>query len=327
MPVFLTFAFSAALILLANQLAVTGTDRQRFLFDRLLMLINLGLLLFGTLFGLVPAELFESFQREGAIIVAPGAFGATIALMGVWGIVASTQPVRVLLARWLPIKPGSPVHALALVMSGYLIGGTALTLTQGGLEELATTAAPANVVDIATQFILFVFLALFGVGLLIRRDGPELVQRLGLENLNGQHLLVGLRWIAVLVVLQWIFGAISMLLNPGQIELVDEISSSLLGEIDTVGEWLILALATGIGEELLFRGAIQPALGLGVTAFLFATAHVQYGITPITLAILIIGLILGRIRRDYSTTLSMFVHTGYNLVLGLMSLLLQPLAG
>ncbi len=36
--------------------------------------------------------------------------------------------------------------------------------------------------------------------------------------------------------------------------------------------WL-LALASGIGEEALFRGALQPVVGLWWTSLLFAAAH------------------------------------------------------
>jgi membrane protease YdiL (CAAX protease family) len=61
--------------------------------------------------------------------------------------------------------------------------------------------------------------------------------------------------------------------------------------------------------------------GIGATAFLFATAHVQYGITPVTLVVFVIGIILGLIRRRFNTTTSIFVHAGYNLVLGILSLL------
>ncbi|MEB2344334.1 MAG: CPBP family intramembrane metalloprotease [Deltaproteobacteria bacterium] len=39
------------------------------------------------------------------------------------------------------------------------------------------------------------------------------------------------------------------------------------------GQAWILALASGIGEEAFFRGALQPVAGLGLTTLLFALAH------------------------------------------------------
>jgi membrane protease YdiL (CAAX protease family) len=47
----------------------------------------------------------------------------------------------------------------------------------------------------------------------------------------------------------------------------------LLGELSG-REILILALASSIGEELLFRGALQPAWGLWVQAAVFALLHI-----------------------------------------------------
>jgi hypothetical protein len=41
----------------------------------------------------------------------------------------------------------------------------------------------------------------------------------------------------------------------------------------SVGECAVLALASGVGEEAFFRGALQPQLGLVATSLLFALAH------------------------------------------------------
>src|SRR5262245_3414077 len=50
----------------------------------------------------------------------------------------------------------------------------------------------------------------------------------------------------------------------------------LLGPL-TGREILILALASSIGEELLFRGALQPWLGVWLQALVFALLHVGPG--------------------------------------------------
>jgi hypothetical protein len=241
--------------------------------------------------------------------------------MGLWGIVVSLHPIRRFLARLLPLQAGSPVHALGLVLAGYLVGNTIFSLTQGGLEELAETAVSTSIYEILLMQTLFSAIALLAVGLYTRRSPEETRTRLGLERPTKRQLLIGTGWIMVLVVLQGFAGAIWMMLDSSQAELLEGISSELLGDIDTVVEWALLAGATGVGEELLFRGAIQPIFGIGVTSFLFATAHVQYGITPVTFVVFIIGIILGLIRRQYNTTTSIFVHSGYNFALGMLSLI------
>jgi membrane protease YdiL (CAAX protease family) len=314
MPIVFLFVSATALLLGANLLAKSQNERLARLFDWLLFSLNLPLLVAGPLVIFIPQE--QLARAAGAVdsgLQNQVAFGLTLFGMAIWGCLVSWRVVRQRLARWLPLDPESPVHALALLMSGFLAGSTLLTLTQGGLESLAATAVPADISSILSQFLLFFLLAL--------------VRRLGLERPDSSQVIAGLRWIVVLVIIQWGFGTISALLDPGQLELLDDISAALLGDIDTVWEWLILALSTGIGEELLFRGALQPVLGLKFTALLFAIAHVQYGITPITLAIAIIGIALGYIRRKYSTTIAIFVHAGYNFALGFFALMAAQFGG
>jgi membrane protease YdiL (CAAX protease family) len=59
----------------------------------------------------------------------------------------------------------------------------------------------------------------------------------------------------------------------------------------SLGELALVASLAGVGEELLFRGALQPVLGLALTSLIFAGAHF---ITP-TYAVLtgLMGLYLG----------------------------------
>jgi membrane protease YdiL (CAAX protease family) len=322
MSVLFPLLFFSGLLLAANRLAASENEAYRRFFDLSLLMLNLAMFLAGLILTLTPAGPVAAVQLGDTVLLQNKlAAGATLLGMAVWGVAASLPAIRQTVARRIPIDPTSPVHTLALTLSGLLVGSTLFTLTQGGLQELAATAGPASISGIVGQFLLFVVLALLGVGLFTRRDSEAIRQRLGLEWPHRRQLLVGVRWIVLLVLVQWAFGAVGTLLNPGQLELLDDIGSSLLGEIDTVWEWFILALATGIGEELLFRGALQPVLGLRFTAALFAIAHVQYGVSPITLAVLVIGIALGHIRRASSTTIAIFVHAGYNFVLGILTML------
>ena len=111
------------------------------------------------------------------------------------------------------------------------------------------------------------------------------------------------------------------LANPDQSELVEGISNVLLGNFDTVGEWLVVALGAGLGEEILFRGALQPIFGLWFTSIIFAIAHIQYGFTLVTILIFVISAALGYIRHRTNTTVAIFVHAGYDFILGMFYLL------
>lgn len=68
----------------------------------------------------------------------------------------------------------------------------------------------------------------------------------------------------------------------------------LVGELSS-REILVLALASSIGEELLFRGALQPALGLWVQAAIFALLHIgpSRQFLPWTLWAFAMGLVFG----------------------------------
>jgi hypothetical protein len=67
-----------------------------------------------------------------------------------------------------------------------------------------------------------------------------------------------------------------------------------------------------VGEEILFRGALQPRLGIGLSAALFAVLHVQYQI-PGILMIFAVGVGLGLVKRRTSTTFTIVVHVVYDL--------------
>jgi membrane protease YdiL (CAAX protease family) len=68
----------------------------------------------------------------------------------------------------------------------------------------------------------------------------------------------------------------------------------LLGPL-TLREIVILALASSIGEELLFRGALLPWLGVWLQAAVFALLHVGPGrrFLPWTVSAFVLGLVFG----------------------------------
>jgi uncharacterized protein len=322
MPIGLGLIAVISLVLLANFIEAGKNQSFSRLFTWLLLLLNASVFLFGLgLLIVTPERQLNLVPNGEPLFLNWQAAGLSLAGMGLWGMVVSLPPVRRRLAQLLPLNADSSVHALALALAGYLVGNTIFSLTQGGLEELAETAVPASITEILLTQTLFASIALLGVGWYTRRSTTETRRRLGLERPTRHQLQVGLGWIVALVVLQSIAGLIWTLLDSSQAELLEGISSELLGDIDTLAEWLLLAAATGIGEELLFRGALQPVLGIPLTSFLFASAHIQYGITPITVVVFMIGVILGLIRRQYNTSTAIFVHAGYNFVLGLLSLL------
>jgi len=72
----------------------------------------------------------------------------------------------------------------------------------------------------------------------------------------------------------------------------------LLGPL-AVKEIVILALASSVGEELLFRGALMPWFGVWIQAGVFAVLHIGPGkrFLPWTLSAFVLGVAFGELAR------------------------------
>ncbi|MFN2116957.1 MAG: lysostaphin resistance A-like protein [Candidatus Promineifilaceae bacterium] len=321
MSILIPLALVLILTLAANKVAVSENPETKKTFTWLLVFLNsvLSLLSLGILF--LPGEAFlqllDSNIGQGDVQVIALILLAT----GLWGIFVCWLPFRSLLAKFIAVDVNSPVHLTALVLVGYLVGNTALSLSQDLLQQLDITELTVSVIDVVLQQTGFVLLALTGAGLFIRRDLAGVYNRLGLDRPTFGQLLMGSGLILVLIIIQATIGGIWALLDPEQAAQLGSLNEALLAGFDSIDKWFILALASGIGEEMLFRGALQPVFGLPLTSLLFAIVHIQYGLTPITFVVFFLGLILGLVRKYSSTTVAIFVHFGYNFSLGLLTLL------
>lgn len=72
--------------------------------------------------------------------------------------------------------------------------------------------------------------------------------------------------------------------------------ADLLGPMED-REVLFLAIASAVGEEVLFRGAMLDAWGLGITTLAFGLLHIprRRGLWPWTASALVLGGVLGGI--------------------------------
>lgn len=305
------------LIVLANQVRKQEAETFHKLFDLLLIGLNAPLFFVGVLL------VFQSNELRAIIdfsLDSPTAVGIFLQATAVWGVIVSFRSTRHSLERILPIDPHSPLHTLALVFSGYFAGSVILQVS-GGLGNLAENLPPVSIWSFVAQETGFALIAFLGVGAWMRRDWTAVFQRLGLEPIARKQTAGLLGWIIVLVLIQALGGAAWNVIDPDQVAQVEALSQQLYQNFG-FWHWLALALSAGIGEEILFRGALQPVFGIWFTSILFAIVHVQYGfLTPATLVLFVLSFILGRIRQRYSTSAAILVHVGYNFVLGMISLL------
>ena len=310
-------ALVVGLIVLANMVRQQEAETFHKLFDLLLIAVNAPLFFVGVLL------VFQANELRAVIdlrLASPTAVGIFLQATAVWGVIVSFRSTRHSLERWLPIDPHSPLHTLALVLSGYFAGSVILQVS-GGLDNLAENLPPVSIWLFLAQQVGFVLIALLSVGAMMRRDWTAVFQRLGLEPINSRQVLELPGWIVLLVILQTIGGAVWDAINPEQVAQIEEISQILYQDFG-FWHWLALALGAGIGEEILFRGALQPVLGIWFTSILFAIVHVQYGLlTPATVVLFLLSMILGFVRQRHNTSVAILVHIGYDLALGMTTLL------
>jgi membrane protease YdiL (CAAX protease family) len=227
----------------------------------------------------------------------------------------ASKPLRDRVARLLPVDPDNPVHALALVLAVLLFGTQVTSIL---FANLATAAQqPLTVGDLIAQEAPFLILAAAGVGILMRRNLPQAGARLGLVMPTWWQVIIALAAAGVFFAFGQTMDVLSHAWTPGVARQVDTTTQRLFGALDNPMGIAALALAPGICEEIMFRGALQPRLGLIATALLFASIHTQYGLSLDVLSVFVIALGLGLIRKFTNTSTSMLCHVTYNLVVGI----------
>jgi hypothetical protein len=289
----------------------------------LLVSMNLGLLAFAVLALLNQVATMLMPEQVPAQGLAPNWWAvATVSFVtSLLAFLPLFPAVRRWLARLLPIDPASVVHMTALAFAVYQIG---LSLGQmaliGDLENLINAELALTVPDVLLSAVPLILFALAGVGLFIRRGGRSALKRLGLLCPSWKQLVAAVGVLVLLVALNALVNSVWQRVDPIGFDLLDRVTSSLFGDLMTTGGAIALGLSAGISEELLFRGAVQPRLGLLLTTVLFAIGHLQYGLTVATLQIFVIGLVLGLMRSRTNTTNCILIHAGYNAAIVLLGL-------
>jgi membrane protease YdiL (CAAX protease family) len=234
------------------------------------------------------------------------------------------RPVRSWVSRRLPLEPDSMVHTTALAFAAYLMG---LSLAQaaliGDLENLILAGLSLTVWDVLLTGLAMLLFALAGVGLVVRRDVGETLKRLGVGWLSWRQLVAVAGTTAFLLALDYGVNVAWQAIDPAGYGVLVGVNEYLFGNLMTVGGALVLGLSAGISEELLFRGALQPRLGLVLAALLFTVGHLQYGFTVAIVEVFLIGLVLGLVRNRANTTACIIIHASYNTV-GVLLGMLQP---
>jgi membrane protease YdiL (CAAX protease family) len=230
--------------------------------------------------------------------------------------------VRLLLGRITPIDPNSTVDISGVIVAIWI---SILAVTALATVDLEAIVEQTNitVADSIITVLAYPALAFSLVGVWITRTPREAVKRLGLESLTLRQTLISLGMVVPLLIFGLGLDEIGRRVQPDLYAQLERILESMSSNVTNPFVALVLGFSAGIGEEILFRGAIQPRLGIWFTAFLFAIAHTQYGFSFGTLGILIIGVVLGYQRKYINTTSAIVTHGAYNTVAFLAAYLAQ----
>jgi membrane protease YdiL (CAAX protease family) len=220
------------------------------------------------------------------------------------------------------------VHTVALVSALFMLVYTAANFVLlGGIAGIADALAKDTIqpVEMIASTLRFLAVALIGVGFVLRRDVIGTARRLKLRLPTQQDVVWGLVGGVGAFILMYIFSAVwSAVAPPEQISQIDDATSQTMMVFgQTLLGGLLFALLTGLGEEILFRGALQPVFGLWWTSLFFALVHVQYWLTPAMLVIFVVALLFGWVCHRASTTAAIIAHVVYNFLPFLLIFLLS----
>jgi len=267
------------------------------------------------------ALLINEETSRNTWLIAAGCFMA-----GLFSLMPFERQFITRLARYFPIDPDSTIHKLAVcvVLAATLIPLVPLIVT-GSPPYLspfflagAETGgiAPAAGVGLYSLFWMVV-LSVVAVGFWITRNRTEVLARLGLTRPTPRECGIAVGTGLGLVVLFTLFDAgIGALWGILGWPVTDTAAFTvLIAHALTPAGILLLAVSAGVGEEIAFRGVLQPRFGIVIPSLLFASLHsFQYGWDGL-ISVLLLGIAFALIRRRYSTSVSAISHTVYDLVL------------
>ncbi|TCJ17347.1 CPBP family intramembrane metalloprotease [Rubrobacter taiwanensis] len=320
--------FLTTLVVILALIAHQGKRSRRAQASLAMILLFLSLMVAG-----VGVLLFFTLRLEGGAGIstaAAGAMAAILALAGLAGMALCLWPLRRLTGRRVKrAKLAEPtiflgVWLFIMVLANNLIGFIAFMAVPDVTELLPGGGDLLSPAEILTTALPLVVVALFGVGFLIRRNVRQTARRLGYGGISAPEL--GIVGLFVLGSLGLAFAADAAFeyLQPELYREVGDISEGLFvpagrPPLEAALFALLIGISAGFSEETLFRGAVQPALGIFATSVLFTSMHIQYGPSVVLIQIFIWSLAVGILRRKINTTAAFLAHAAYNFLVVMLA--------
>ncbi len=193
---------------------------------------------------------------------------------------ATRLAIRRALGSSVRYDPDSGVHTTGIVMALALLAVVAAQFVLGGgivgLAEMIETSG-ISLGEVTFTGLLWVVVALLGVGLAVRRTLPAVLERLGLRAPTRQDITAGIGVGLLLYLLSIAVLAVWSAVVPPEQLLEQTAAAEQLGQaINSLPLVLAVSLTAAVGEEIFFRGAMQPVFGMVPVSIFFALLHTQY---------------------------------------------------
>jgi membrane protease YdiL (CAAX protease family) len=320
-PAVLTFlitAFVGGLALLA-QVARKSRGAEVTLIVTVLALSLLAAAL-GALTGLGLLLRATSGDSPGVERLTFVAAGGAAVLCGIAGVALCVPPLRRVMGRhlendfWADPPVFLALWLFVVVLANTVVG---LLLFLGNPDVSSLFPGRLSPGAILTNQLPFLVIAFLGVGVGVRRNLRDTLDRLGYGPLSLRQLGIVVLFIGGAFALSAAADALFSSLQPDLYRKVGEIYDILfdptgMSPVSAVLFALLVGVGAGLGEETLFRGAVQPMLGITLTSVLFASMHIQYGPSLLLVYIFLLSVGLGLLRKHINTTASFLAHAGYN---------------
>jgi membrane protease YdiL (CAAX protease family) len=260
---------------------------------------------------------------------------------GLIGFIAFLPAGRRLAARLFPIDPTlfTDVTAVATVVPltiGCLLplvllgdAPVLMLLKHQGANKLADGLDDQSLFDLYAQLIWAIPIAIIAAGYPLYRDMPAALRRLGLVVPTGRQVIAAVA-IAVLLVpaMLGLDAGMTWLWQRMNWPATDATTFEKMMEFALTGAGAVaIGITAGISEELAFRGLLQPRLGLLLSNLFFTAMHAFQYHWDALIAVFLIGLVCGLVRRSMNTTAAILVHGLYDTLLVTLAVVQRQAAG
>ena len=304
--------FAVVLLLLANY---AEKNRSLSIVVKILLIFSSALLITLGYLSLIVTPEITAVSAETS-----QASGLSLIIMGALPLLTLSKRIRSVFSRYIDIDPDSPLHMFALYASFAIISFSIIFMLTIDISEFLKSVE-IDYGPVVASGIIYIIIGFLGVGLFIRRDFRECLKRLGILKPSFKEISYAIALTFLLLLIVVIIGIIVNALGIEGLDKYDEDLVGLFGGSITLIMALAISLSSGIGEEIIFRGALQPRFGIIFTALVFTITHVQY---PSILALSVVfaaGLVLGWERKRFNTTTAMITHSLFNFIqLSILSL-------